>query len=55
MAYHEWCSGYPHFDGKNNYMWQRWMAAFLYGKGQNLWNVTVNAAYVHLVNLLALD
>jgi hypothetical protein len=29
------------------------MAAFLRGKGQILWDVTVNTAYVHLVNFLA--
>jgi hypothetical protein len=28
-------------------MWQRRMAAFLRGKGQILWDVTVNTAYVH--------
>jgi hypothetical protein len=30
------------------------MAAFLHGKGQILWDVTVNTAYVHPVNFLAL-
>jgi hypothetical protein len=30
-----------------------WMAAFLRGKGQILWVVTVNTTYVHPVNLLA--
>jgi hypothetical protein len=34
-------------------MWQRRMAAFLRGKGQILWDVTVNSAYVHPVNFLA--
>jgi hypothetical protein len=34
-------------------MWQRRMAAFLCGKGQILWDVTVNIAYVHPVNFLA--
>jgi hypothetical protein len=29
------------------------MAAFLSGKGQILWDVTVNTAYVHPVNFLA--
>jgi hypothetical protein len=29
------------------------MAAFLCGKGQILWDVTVNTAYVHPVNILA--
>jgi hypothetical protein len=33
-------------------MWQRWMATFLRGKGQILWDVTVNAAYVHSINFL---
>jgi hypothetical protein len=35
-------------------MWQRWMATFLRGKCQILWDVTVNIAYVHHVNFLAL-
>jgi hypothetical protein len=35
-------SGPPHFDGTNYQMWQRRMAAFLRGKGQILWDVTVN-------------
>jgi hypothetical protein len=30
-------------------MWQRRMAAFLRGKGQILWDVTVNTTYVHPV------
>jgi hypothetical protein len=34
-------------------MWQRRMAAFLRAKGQILWDVAVNTAYVHLVNFLA--
>jgi hypothetical protein len=34
-------------------MWQRRMAAFLRGKGQILWDVMVNTAYVHPVNFLA--
>jgi hypothetical protein len=29
------------------------MSAFLRGKGQILWDVTKNAAYVHLINFLA--
>jgi hypothetical protein len=29
------------------------MAAFLCGKGQILWDVTLNTAYVHPVNFLA--
>jgi hypothetical protein len=35
-------------------MWQRWMAAFLRGKGQILWDVTMNTTYVHSLNFLAL-
>jgi hypothetical protein len=53
MAYQEQGSGSLHFDGKNYQMWQRWMAAFLRGKGQMLWDVTVNTTYVHPVNFLA--
>jgi hypothetical protein len=52
MAYQEQGSGPPHFDGKNYQMWQRWMAAFLRGKGQILWDVTVNTSYVHTINFL---
>jgi hypothetical protein len=54
MAYKERGSGPPHFDGTNYQMWQRRMATYLRGKGQILWDVTVNTAYVHLVNFLAL-
>jgi hypothetical protein len=54
MEYQEWGLGPPHFDGKNYQMWQRRMAAFLCGKGQILWDVTVNTTYVHPVNFLAL-
>jgi hypothetical protein len=32
MAYQEWGSGPPHFDGKNYQMWSKRMAAFLRGK-----------------------
>jgi hypothetical protein len=53
MAYPERGSGPPHFDGKNYQMWQRQMAAFLLGKGQILWDVTLNTTYVHLLNFLA--
>jgi hypothetical protein len=53
MVYQERGSGPPHFDGKNYQMWNKWMAAFLRGKGQMLWDVTVDTAYVHLVNFLA--
>jgi hypothetical protein len=52
MVYQEQGLGTPHFDGKNYHMWQRRMAAFLRGKGQILWDVTVNTTYVHLVNFL---
>jgi hypothetical protein len=34
-------------------MWLRRMTAFLHGKGQILWDVTVNIAYVHMLNFLA--
>jgi hypothetical protein len=34
-------------------MWQRRMAAFFRGKGQILWDVTVNIAYVHPMNFLS--
>jgi hypothetical protein len=34
-------------------MWQRRMTAFLCGKGQILWDVTVNTAYVYPVNFPA--
>jgi hypothetical protein len=54
MEYQEWGLGPPHFDGKNYQMWQRRMAAFLCGKGQILWDVTVNTTYVHPMNFLAL-
>jgi hypothetical protein len=53
MAYQEQGSGPPHFDGKNYQMWLRRMAAFLGGKGQILWDVTVNTTYVHPLNFLA--
>jgi hypothetical protein len=53
MAYQEWGSGPPHFDGTNYQLWQRRMVSFLHGKGQILWDVTVNTAYVHPVNFLA--
>jgi hypothetical protein len=42
------------FGGKNYQMWQRRIVAFLFGKGQILWDVTVNTTYVHLINFLAL-
>jgi hypothetical protein len=34
-------------------MRQRWMVAFLRGKGQILWDVMVNTANVHPINFLA--
>jgi hypothetical protein len=33
MAYYEWGSGSPLFDGKNYQMWSKRMATFLRGKG----------------------
>jgi hypothetical protein len=53
MTYSERGSGPPHFDGKNYQMWQRRMATFLRGKGQILWDVTVNTTYVHPINFIA--
>jgi hypothetical protein len=54
MAYQERGSGPPHFVGKNNQMWSKWMGAFLRGKGQILWDVTVDTGYVQPMDLLAL-
>jgi hypothetical protein len=45
MAYQERGSGPPHFDGKNYQMWSKRMTAFLRGKGQILWDVTVDTGY----------
>jgi hypothetical protein len=53
MAYQEQGSGPPHFDGKNYQMWSKRMAAFLRGKGQIIWDVTVDTAYVQPMNFLA--
>jgi hypothetical protein len=53
MAYQQRGSGPPHFDGKNYQMWSKRMAAFLRGKVQILWDVTVDTTYVHLMNFLA--
>jgi hypothetical protein len=53
MAYQEWGSGPPHFDGKNYKMWSKRMAAFLRGNGQILWDVTVDTGYVQPMNFLA--
>jgi hypothetical protein len=53
MAYQERGSGPPHFDGKNNQMWSKRMAAFLRGKDQILWDVMVGNSYVQPMNFLA--
>ena len=53
MAYPDWGSGPPHFDGKNYQMWEARMGAFLRGKGQLLWDVTVDTTYVIPANFLA--
>jgi hypothetical protein len=52
MAYQERGSGPPHFDGKNYQMWSKRMAAFLRGKDQILWDVTVDTGYVQPMNFL---
>jgi hypothetical protein len=54
MAYQERGLVPPHFDGKKYHMWQRQMNAFLRGKGQILWDVTVTKTYVHPMNFRAL-
>jgi hypothetical protein len=53
MANQEWGSGPPDFDGKNYQMWSKRMAAFLRGKNQILWDVTVDTGYVQPMNFLA--
>jgi hypothetical protein len=53
MAYQEWCSGPPHFGGKNYQMWSKRMATFLREKGLILWDVTVDTGYVQPMNFLA--
>jgi hypothetical protein len=53
MACQEWGSGPPHFDVKNYQMWSKQMAAFLRGKSQILWDVTVDTSYVQPMNFLA--
>jgi hypothetical protein len=53
MAYQERGSGPPHFDGNNYHMGIKRMAAFLCGKGQILWDVTVDTGYVQPMNFLA--
>jgi hypothetical protein len=45
MVYQERGSGPPHFDGKNYQMWSKRMAVFFRGKGQILWDVTVDTGY----------
>jgi hypothetical protein len=52
MAYQERGSGPPHFDGKNYQMWNKRMGAFLRGKGQILWDVTVDTGYVQPMDFL---
>jgi hypothetical protein len=54
MAYQERGSGPPHFDANNYKMWSKRMAVFLRGKGQILWDVTVDNSYVQPMNFLAL-
>jgi hypothetical protein len=54
MAYQEWGSGPPHFNGKNYQMWSKRMGAFLRGKGQIHWDVTVDIGYVQPMDFLAL-
>jgi hypothetical protein len=52
MVYKEQGSGPPHFDGKNYKIQSKWMAAFLHGKGQILWDVMVDTSYVQPMNFL---
>jgi hypothetical protein len=52
MAYQEWGSGPPHIDGNNYQMWSKRMAMFLRGKGQILWDVTLDTGYVQPMNFL---
>jgi hypothetical protein len=54
MAHQEQGSGPPPFDGKNYQMWSKRMAVFLRGKGQILWDVTVDTSYVQPMNYLTL-
>jgi hypothetical protein len=52
MAYQEQGSGPTHFDGKNYQMWSKRMGVFLRGKGQILWDVTVDTGYVQPMDFL---
>jgi hypothetical protein len=52
MAYQERGSGPPHFDSKNYQMWSKRMGAFLRGKSQILWDVTVDTGYVQPMDFL---
>ena len=45
MAYQGKGSGPPFFDGKNYQMWVAHMSAFLRGKEQLLWDVTIDTNY----------
>jgi hypothetical protein len=54
MAYQERGSAPPLFDGNNYKIWSKRMAAFLRGKGQILWDVTVDTGNVQLMNFLTL-
>jgi hypothetical protein len=53
MEYQERGSGPPHFDDKNYQMWSKRMGVFLRGKGQILWDVTVDTGYVQPMDFLA--
>jgi hypothetical protein len=53
MAYQERGSGPPHFDDQNYQMWSKRMGVFLRGKGQILWDVTVDTGYVQPMDFLA--
>jgi hypothetical protein len=53
MTYQERGSCPPHYDGKSYQMWSMRMAEFLRGKGQILWDVTVDTSYVQSMNFLA--
>jgi hypothetical protein len=53
MVYQERGLGPPHFDGKSYQMCSKRMAEFFRGKGQILWDVTVDTGYVQPLNFLA--